>query len=356
MAKGELAPPPAGIGIKLDKVDERIIHELVKNCRTPASVIASKARVRKEVVLYRIEKLVQNGVLASTYLAIGIKRLGYTAYNVLFRTQNLSREKEKELLNFLVSHPYISWVIGAVGRWDIILQVLSRSPESFDTVLNEIRHTFGHFLKEYQFFIIVEFHHFVHTYLKEVQEKRLRGDASFERELRATKTFEPVSLDRKDIDILTALSENARLSLTEIGRRTGLSSDAVSYRIKKLIEQGIIKHFGILRNKFLLGYQFYSLLLKINDNNPEKMKTFLEIARTDGRINIVTRQIGRYNYVLDIDCTSAMEFKNLLDKIKELFGDIIEDYEMTNQFHQYLFTYLPAGIIQDLKRDFASPV
>jgi Lrp/AsnC family leucine-responsive transcriptional regulator len=60
--------------------------------------------------------------------------------------------------------------------------------------------------------------------------------------------------DLKDRKILYELDLNARQSLTQIGKRVGLKKDVVSYRIKKLRDEGIIRNFWTAINTFKLGY------------------------------------------------------------------------------------------------------
>lgn len=50
-------------------------------------------------------------------------------------------------------------------------------------------------------------------------------------------------LDDLSIKILKELQADARLSITEIGKRVGLSGPAVSERIKKMEDEGIINGY-----------------------------------------------------------------------------------------------------------------
>lgn len=345
MVNGEIIAPEKLKIVKLDLKDQQIIHELIKNSRTPASVIGKKWNMKKENVLYRIEKLFKKGIITNTQTIINTKKLGYTPYNVYIRTKNLSGEKEEKFIQYLIKHLYVSWVITATGRWDIIVQIFSKNPESFNSTLTEIDQKYGDLIEKKDFFIVTEFHHFVHTYLKEKKTQPPK------KEINKQDTNSKLDIDIKDIEIIELIADNARLSLIEIAEKTNLSSDTISYRIKKLIKQNIIKRFSIFQNVYLLGYQFYSLLLRIDESDKTKIKEFLNFAKTDERINVLTKQIGEYNYVLDIDCKSNLEFNNLLKKIKELFGDILKNYEPTIQFDQRYFSYFPTGIAKDLKQD-----
>jgi len=50
-----------------------------------------------------------------------------------------------------------------------------------------------------------------------------------------------VKIDLKDRKILYQLDLNSRQSLTQIGKNVGLKKDVVSYRIKRLQDEGVIK-------------------------------------------------------------------------------------------------------------------
>ncbi len=51
-------------------------------------------------------------------------------------------------------------------------------------------------------------------------------------------------LDDKDVAILEVLQEDGRIPLSELGRRIGLSQPAMSERVKRLEEQGVITGYG----------------------------------------------------------------------------------------------------------------
>ncbi|PSN94597.1 hypothetical protein B9P99_01585 [Candidatus Marsarchaeota G1 archaeon OSP_B] len=67
-------------------------------------------------------------------------------------------------------------------------------------------------------------------------------------------------MDQHDIQILTQLSQNARLSSEKIGRSIGLTGNAVANRIKKLVREGVIEGFRMIpkfENLEISTYAFY---------------------------------------------------------------------------------------------------
>ena len=66
-----------------------------------------------------------------------------------------------------------------------------------------------------------------------------------------------MKLDLKDRKILYELDLNARQTLTQIGKKVGLKKDVVSYRMKKLQDEGIIKNYYTVIDAYKLGYTLY---------------------------------------------------------------------------------------------------
>jgi len=71
----------------------------------------------------------------------------------------------------------------------------------------------------------------------------------------ATLTYTPSDAvaDPMNLSILTELQENPRLSMTELGRRVGLSSPAVTERVRRLEESGVIRGYRLDINPAALG-------------------------------------------------------------------------------------------------------
>lgn len=67
-------------------------------------------------------------------------------------------------------------------------------------------------------------------------------------------------LDAYDRKILALLQENARMSLSEIGRRIHLTSPAVGERVKRLEEAGVIEGYGARVNLRAMGYSFEAFI------------------------------------------------------------------------------------------------
>lgn len=90
------------------------------------------------------------------------------------------------------------------------------------------------------------------------------------------------NLDEIDLDIVQLLTENARRPFSEIAERVGLSPPAVSDRIERLEEQGVIKGFTVDVDR-----------LKLQNRTP--VIVTLEVAPTG--IDAVYRSVRELNGV-----------------------------------------------------------
>jgi DNA-binding Lrp family transcriptional regulator len=70
-----------------------------------------------------------------------------------------------------------------------------------------------------------------------------------------------VTIDLKDRKILHELDLNSRQSNTQIGKKVGLKKDVVSYRIKRMQDEGVINNFWTAINTFKLGYHVYRIYI-----------------------------------------------------------------------------------------------
>jgi Lrp/AsnC family leucine-responsive transcriptional regulator len=69
-----------------------------------------------------------------------------------------------------------------------------------------------------------------------------------------------MELDKKDYLILQALQKDARQSLSALGKRIGLSQPAISERVHKLEEAGVITSYGAHLDPRTLGLRLQAIV------------------------------------------------------------------------------------------------
>jgi len=121
------------------------------------------------------------------------------------------------------------------------------------------------------------------------------------------------SVDLIDKKILFYLQSQARISMTELGRLVGLSQPAVTERVRRLEEKGVIEEYRTILSPEKIGRHATAyLLFQTRDCN-----AFLDFCRTSPEVIECHRISGEHNYLLKImtDSMHALEeFGNRCNK------------------------------------------
>lgn len=122
-----------------------------------------------------------------------------------------------------------------------------------------------------------------------------------------------MSIDNLNRKILKCLQENARQSNAEIGRQVGVSSPAVSERIKKMEDLGIIEDYKTLVSPFDLGYQFKAIITLRAFMG--KLKPFLEKVKTYDEVINCYRITGDENIVMEVVLKDQKHLEKFIDQL-----------------------------------------
>jgi len=138
-------------------------------------------------------------------------------------------------------------------------------------------------------------------------------------------------LDALNWKILQCLQENARQSNAEIGRNVGISSPAVSERIKKMEDTGIITGFKTIVSPFDVGYQLKAIITLRAFMG--KLKPFLQKVKTFDEVLNCYRITGNENIVLEVVLKNQIHLEAFIDqlinygetKTQIVLSNVIED-------------------------------
>ncbi len=119
--------------------------------------------------------------------------------------------------------------------------------------------------------------------------------------------------DKIDWQILKELQLNARLTNAEIGRRVGLTSPAVSERIKKLEDSGIIKGYSATVSYYDIGYQLKAIITLRAFMG--RLKPFLEMVKNLEEVINCYRVTGNENIVLEVVLKNQKHLEQFIDKL-----------------------------------------
>ncbi|GAA4896753.1 Lrp/AsnC family transcriptional regulator [Flaviramulus aquimarinus] len=122
-----------------------------------------------------------------------------------------------------------------------------------------------------------------------------------------------MNIDALNSKILKCLQQNARLSNAEIGRQVGISSPAVSERIKKMEDIGIIEGYKTIVSPFEIGYQLKAIITLRAFMG--KLKPFLDKVKTYDEVINCYRITGDENIVMEVVLKNQKHLEAFIDQL-----------------------------------------
>ncbi len=122
-----------------------------------------------------------------------------------------------------------------------------------------------------------------------------------------------MSVDLLNWKILKCLQQNARQSNAEIGRTVGISSPAISERIKKMEDAGIIQGYNTSVSPLEVGYQLKAIITLRAFMG--MLKPFLEKVKTYPEVLNCYRITGNENFVMEVVLTNQKHLETFIDQL-----------------------------------------
>jgi len=118
--------------------------------------------------------------------------------------------------------------------------------------------------------------------------------------------------DELNRHILAELAQDPRLTMRELGRRVGLSSPAVTERVKRLEEAGVIRDYVLDINPSALGLPI-AAYIRIRPNSGQLPKV-AELARSIREVVECHRVTGEDCFILKVYLPSLDQLDRVLDR------------------------------------------
>src|SRR5664279_1420485 len=121
-------------------------------------------------------------------------------------------------------------------------------------------------------------------------------------------------LDRR---IVRLLSQDGRMSFTDLGKATGLSTSAVHQRVRRLEERGVIRGYHALVDPEAVGLSLTAFIsvTPVSAGDPDDLPQRLSgIAEIEACHSVA----GDENYLLQVRVGTPLELEHLLSRIRHV--------------------------------------
>ncbi len=132
-------------------------------------------------------------------------------------------------------------------------------------------------------------------------------------------------LDKKDKKLIYELDFNARMPLTQLARKIGVSKQVAKYRLENLQKKKIIRGFYTDINSSKLGYEIYLIYLKFQNFNPKIEKGFIKHVSEQESIGVNASINGKWDYCIGIWARNVVDFKKRYEEIMKKYEKYVKE-------------------------------
>jgi Lrp/AsnC family leucine-responsive transcriptional regulator len=128
-------------------------------------------------------------------------------------------------------------------------------------------------------------------------------------------------VDDKDLQILTILQKNSRVTASEVAESVGMSVPAAAERIKKLSDSGIIKKFTVKLAEKELGFDLCAFIAVVSSSS-EHYEDIIESAISNPSVMECHSVTGDGSHLLKVRVKNSTALEKLLRDIQSWPGVI----------------------------------
>jgi len=319
---------------KIDLKDRKILYHLDLNCRQSNTQIGKKVGLSKQVVDYRIKRMEDEGIITSYWTLINSFVLGFDVYRYYITFQNATQKIKEEMINFLIQYKNTWTVYSASGFFDLGILIWVRNLQKFNNFWEEFNDKYGDYILEKIFSVVLKANSYRHTFL--ISDD---FDVSERKKYIQIGPGPLVKIDKLDYEILNVLVLHARKAVIEIAEQLGCSSQTVNYRIKNLIEKGIIQSFKVSINSSKIGLQQSCIDLWLRKLS--KRKEIWRYLENNPNITYMQTNAGFADLENELIVNGLDSLERIMEDLSEKFTGYIRKYSFFIFKNQYIIRSLP---------------
>jgi Lrp/AsnC family leucine-responsive transcriptional regulator len=122
-------------------------------------------------------------------------------------------------------------------------------------------------------------------------------------------------MEALDLKIVRLLLEDGRMSYTDLGKATGLSTSAAHQRVRRLEQRGVIKSYRAVVDPAALGLAL-TAFISVKPFDPAAPDDVPERLAGVGEIESCHSVAGEENYILKVQVATPGELEGLLARVR----------------------------------------
>lgn len=317
----------------LDKLDRRILFELDCNSRQTMSELARKIRQGRDRVEYRVERLVDRGIIRKFTTSVNLSSLGFRIYKTYLRLEN-NKPRVQEFVTYLRNHPRVYWLALSDGGWDLLIAIFAKDPKEYYDIHQQILSAYNEIVLNFGMYTLVQiFVHRKHYFFGKGKDYSIVGGSPG-----------TAVIDATDYAVLKQLSADSRSSVTEIAEKINSTPAIVKYRIEKMESERVITGHRIEVDLRKLNMQFFKTQLFLRSYDAELQSKFCDYCAANPHITYYIQQLGDCTIELEMEVADYEQYNTIIEEIRTEFSRLVRNFQ-TVMIRKSYFNWVP----QDLK-------
>ncbi len=313
--------PETSNNVKLTAFDRKLLSALEVDGRASIATLARKVGASPGTVRYRLLRLEREGAIAGYPVVINPAKFGYCYFKLYANFRGDSPQDKLMFLNWLKARQCVTWAARLDGTFNVGVSIFAPTANDAQAQIDHILARWGKNISACKKVV-----NLYAVYLA----PRLFGTSEGTRKFAyqsVSSNETPLTLDDESKRVLYHLSLTPRAPISELALRTGLTSEVVVSRIKKLRNEGVLVGVTLRINSPRVNQYHYKLLLHLRNALPSNVQRIISFLCELPYVTYVVRTMGDWDVEFDIEVASPEAFRRLAETLSDKFSDAIDRYD-----------------------------
>jgi len=321
--------------ISLDLKDRKILYHLYLNSRQSYSQIGKKVGLHRNNVIYRVNRLIEKGIIKKFFTSINSFKFGYVYLRFYIKLQYTPPDIKEKIIQSLVESNFSMAVNIVEGKYDLTVYMIDIDYLKFKDYWNKFLDKYRNHIADQVFSMFIASDTYPLSFLlddkdsEKVKRDKIKkfGDENI-----------PI-LDNLDVEILKQIELDARKSTIEIAKNLKVTSATVNNRITNLLNSGIIKGFKVNIDFSKLGYRIFKIDINLKDRI--EIKDIAKFITRNPHVRWQGYTIGYVDLEFEVILRNIDELHKFMEEIAKKFPDSIKDFSYYSTIKQVKYTHYP---------------
>jgi Lrp/AsnC family leucine-responsive transcriptional regulator len=319
---------------KIDSKDKKILYELDLNCRQSNSQIGKKVGLGRDVVAYRINNMLHEGIIKNFWTAINTFRLGYEVFRIYITFQYVSQDTKNEIINHFMNYQNTWTVKSHKGEIDLTVIVWTKNNLEFYQFWEETLDKYEDYFAKAIVSVYIQAFCYKKSYL--LKDKH---DTSEREMYRLTCGLKSLEIDEIDYSLLNEIAVNARIPLIDLAEKLNCSSQTVNYRIKNLQKEQVIQAFRVNIDLSKIDLQHFKVDIYLKEH--KKRKAIWNFLKEKPYFEYLNVSVGWCDLEPEFVVKNVNELDKIFSDIDKKFPNVVKKLNFWITEENYRERWLP---------------